>query len=167
MIERFAAWKSRQRPSLPTGDSLATPQEIYADLMKVAFAPALRASGLRGSGGRFELPSARYWAQLGFQKSVHNGGDEMRFTVNVSVVSRDEWARQSAADPCLSKRPSPQMDYGEWAQPTRIGELAPEGIDKWWRILRGSDGEAVRDDVLHDLLTYAVPWLKRKAEDPD
>jgi hypothetical protein len=42
-----------------------SPQDVYADMMKTTFAPALRAAGLRGSSGRFELPSDIYWAQLG------------------------------------------------------------------------------------------------------
>jgi hypothetical protein len=132
--------------------------------MKAAFAPALRGAGLRGSGGRFELPSAWAWAQLGFQKSAHSSADELRFTVNVSVIPRDEWARQSAAKPYLGKRPAPGTQYGVWANSTRIGCLAPGGEDKWWRILRGVDAAAVRDDALHDLLTNAVPWLKQQVQ---
>ena len=156
----FRAWKHRRRQPVPTGDAITTPQEVYADLMKTAFAPALRAAGLRGSGGRFELPSERYWAQLGFQKSAYSSGDELRFTINVSVIARDEWARQSAAKPYLGKRPTPSTEYGAWARRARIGCLTPDGEDKWWRIIRGA--HAVRDDALHDLLTYAVPWLRQQ-----
>jgi hypothetical protein len=127
--------------------------------MRGAFGPALRDAGLRGSGGRFALPSDVYWAQLGFQKSAYNSGDEVRFTVNLSVIRRDESASQRAAKPHLGKEPTPNNHDGSWATQVRIGTLTPEGEDKWWRIVRGSDTGPVRDDALTDLLTLGVPWL--------
>lgn len=116
-IREFAEWKHRQRDRGTGSDELPSPQDVYADLMKTVFAPALRGAGLRGSNGRFELPSDLYWAQLGFQKSVYSCADEVRFTVNISVISRAEWASQSAAKPYLGKRPRPSAHYG----PTRCG----------------------------------------------
>jgi Domain of unknown function (DUF4304) len=139
-------------------DSLP-PQQVYAELMKTAFAPALREAGLRGSSGRFELPSDTYWAQLGFQKSAYSDGAEVRFTVNLSVIHRDEWTAHAAAEPYLAERPTPTTHYGSWANQARIGQLTPSGADKWWRIVRAVNSDEVRDDALHDLLTYAVPWL--------
>ena len=126
---------------------------MYADLMKNAFAPALRAEGMRGSGGRFELPSATYWAQLGFQKSQYSDGQEVRFTVNLSVIDRAEWDTQVAKHPYLGPRPTPTSHYDRWARQQRIGLLNPDRADKWWRLVRGEQPAAVRDDVLHDLLT--------------
>lgn len=93
--------------------------------MKASFGPALRAEGMRGSGGRFELPSDVVWAQLGFH-------------------------------------PKPAFHYGAWADQVRIGTLTPEGEDKWWRIVRGAQSGIVRDDAMHDLLTYGVPWLRER-----
>jgi hypothetical protein len=165
-VRRFQAWKHRPRQPGQDDDGLTTPQSVYADQMKAAFAPALRGAGLRGSGGRFELPSACYWAQLGFQKSAYSSGDQLRFTINLSVIPRDEWARQSTAKPYLGKHPTPSTQYGAWAKTARIGQLTPRGEDKWWRILRGADAAAVRDDALHDLLTYAVPWLRQQTPQP-
>jgi hypothetical protein len=131
--------------------------------MKTAFAPALRDAGLRGSSGRFELPSDVHWAQLGFQKSAYSSSGEIRFTVNLSVISRAEWARQSAAQPYSGKRPTPTVQYGPWADQRRIGQLTPSGEDKWWRIIRGADVDPVRIDALSDLMTYGVPWLQERA----
>lgn len=129
--------------------------------MKKSFGPALRDAGLRGSGVRFELPSDVYWSQLGFQKSVHSDGQEVRFTVNLSLILREEWTHQVAAKPYLGKRPTPTNHYGS-ADHARIGSLTPDRADKWWRIVRGAGSDAVRDDTLHDLLTYAVPWLRKR-----
>ncbi len=162
-VRRFAAWKHRRRePGSGNADS-AAPQDVYADLMRNAFAPALREAGLRGSNGRFELPSEVYWAQLGFQKSAYSSADDVRFTVNLSVIRRDEWTSQSTAKPYLGKRPRPSTHYGTWADQVRIGSLTSGGEDKWWRLVRGAEVDPVRDDALADLLTYGVPWLRAHA----
>jgi len=108
------------------------------------------------------VPSETHWAQLGFQKSAYSDRDELRFTVNLSVISRDEWDERVAVKPYLGRLPSPNMKYGTWAEQVRIGQLTPTGEDKWWRIMRGSDAAAVRDDALADLLTNGVPWLKAR-----
>jgi hypothetical protein len=159
-VRRFAVWKHRRRDATVRGDGSPSPQAAYVAMMVTAFVPALRAAGLRGSNGRFELPSDRYWAQLGFQKSSSSGPDEVRFTVNLSVISRAEWDLQRADKPYLGMRPTPTAHYGPWAEQARIGRLTPAGADKWWRIIRGVDIEPVQADTLADLITYAVPWLK-------
>jgi hypothetical protein len=84
----------------------------------------------------------------GIQKSAYRSSDEIRFTVNLSVISRAEWARQSAVQPYLGKRPTPTVQYGPWADQVRIGQLTPSGEDKWWRIIRGADVDPVRIDAL-------------------
>jgi len=161
-VRQLAAWKHRHRDTAIGSDGTPSPQDAYAGLMKTTFAPALRAAGLRGSSGRFELPSGTYWAQLGFQKSSYSGADEVRFTVNLSVISRTGWDMQRAVKPYLGRQPTPAVHYGPWADQARIGQLTPAGADKWWRIVRGADVEPVRADALADLLTYAVPWLKAR-----
>jgi hypothetical protein len=87
---RLAAWKHRQRGHTIREDGQPSPQVVYAAMMTSTFTPALRAAGLRGYGGRLELPSDTYWAQLGFQTSSYSGADELRFTVNLSVINRAE-----------------------------------------------------------------------------
>ena len=160
-FERFKAWKQRAKGA-PSDIRGPSPQEVYSEAMKATFGPLLRREGLRGSGGRFELPSEVYWAQLGFQKSAYSDGREVRFTVNLSVIRRDEWEAQIAAKPHLGERPTPNAHYGAWADQVRIGQLTPDGEDKWWRIVRGSDPSAMIDDTAHDLLDYGVPWLRER-----
>jgi hypothetical protein len=160
--QRFLRW--RTRPKKHESDAHEpSPQQVYAEWMKTAFGPALRAEGMRGSGGRFEFPSEVVWAQLGFQKSTYSDAQEVRFTVNLSVIRRDEWHQQTSAHPHLGERPKPTFHYGAWADQARIGTLTPEGEDKWWRIVRGAAHlDVVRDDAMHDLLTYGVPWLRER-----
>ena len=114
-LERFKAWKHRKKDFGPGSDTDPTPQQVFHDLMKETFAPALRSVGLKGSGGRFELPSERYWAQLGFQKSAYSDSAVLMFTVNLSVINREVWAEQASAAPHLgeeAKAEAPSTAHG-------------------------------------------------------
>jgi hypothetical protein len=162
-FERFKAWKHRPKDNTPGSDDDPTAQQVYDQLMKVSFAPALRTAGLKGSGGRFELPSERYWSQLGFQKSAFSDSAALKFTVNLSVIGRDVWAEHAAAKPHLGKKPSPSIFYGSWAEQVRIGRLTPSGEDLWWWLRRGDDPAPIGEQVLAALLELAVPWLVAKS----
>jgi hypothetical protein len=167
-VQSVLAWKYRERPDVDDDDGQVAPQDVYRHLMNNDFAPALRAAGLRGSGGRFELPSRTHWVQLGFQKSSYSDRIELRFTINLFVVSRADWVREAARSSWLGSKPSPLSGsggvVGEWA---RIGALLPtvdgRGGDTWWSLFRGVDPGPVQQDVLDDLRDYAVPWLKQRA----
>jgi len=159
-VRRFATWKYRTKEHGAALTASPSPQAIYAELMKSAFAPALRAEGLKGSAGRFDLPSDEYWAQLGFQKSAFSDGREVRYTINLSVIARADWETHAAAKPHLGKQPTPTLHYGSWANQIRIGSLTPSGEDKWWRIVRDAPADAVRDETLADLVGLAIPWLR-------
>ena len=163
LLDRFKAWKHRPKDFRPGSDTDPTPQQVYDQLMKESFAPALRAVGLKGSGGRFELPSEKYWAQLGFQKSAYSDSQVLQFTVNLSVISRDVWAEQRAAKPHLGTKPKPSTFYGSWAEQVRVGQLTPSGEDLWWWLNRGDDPRPVADQVVSTLVETAVPWLAAKS----
>jgi hypothetical protein len=163
-LDRFKAWKHRPKDYRPGSEADPTTQQVYDELIKATFTPALRNAGLKGSGGRFELPSERYWAQLGFQKSAYSDADTLQFTVNLSVISRDAWAELAAAKPHLGKKPSPSTFYGSWAEQTRIGTLTASGEDLWWQLRRGEDPGPVAEQVLSALLDLAVPWLIEKSK---
>jgi hypothetical protein len=61
-FEEFAKWNHRRSQSW-RADRMPSAQDLYTFLMKTDFGPALRQAGFRGSGGRFELPSATHWVQ--------------------------------------------------------------------------------------------------------
>lgn len=146
-------------------ETYPTAQQMYDDLMKGSFAPALRGVGFRGSNGRFELPSERYWTQLGFQKSAFSDSAALKFTVNLSVIGRAVWAEHAAAEPHLGKKPKPSTFYGSWAEQVRIGQLTRSGEDLWWWLRRGGDPNATGEQVVSMLLDVAVPWLVAKSSD--
>lgn len=141
----------------------STAHQIYDELMKTTFAPALRGAGLRGSGGRFQLPSEDYWVQLGFQKSAFSDSAELKFTMNLSLISREVWAEHASRQPPLGKKPKPSTFYGSWAEQVRIGALTPSGEDLWWWLKQGEDPGPASEQVLSILLGLAVPWLVAKS----
>ena len=78
-----------QRPPMLHQPGEATTQENYAALVKDRLSPAFRELGLRGSGGRYELPlRVPGWALPDLQRSAYSDKAEIRFTVNLLVVSQ-------------------------------------------------------------------------------
>jgi len=137
-----------------------TAQDVYAALMKDTLAPALRALGLRGSGGRFSLPSDTHWALLGFQRSVWDDRDEIQLTVNLTVLGRAAWASEVAGNPWQAARPNPNHEYGTLASQTRLGLLLPGGTDTWWTVRADEPTDTVTDDVLAAIRDVGIPWLR-------
>ncbi|MGD9955239.1 MAG: DUF4304 domain-containing protein [Candidatus Nanopelagicales bacterium] len=132
--------------------------------MKEYLSPALRDLGFRGSGGRYSLPiETPVWALLGLQKSTYSDKAEVRFTVNLLVVSRESWTVARQAKSHLPEKPSAGVIYGSGVAQTRLGPLHPDGADKWWRVMAGSLPTAVAEDVIQDVSTLAMPWLRDEA----
>lgn len=86
--------------------------------MKNQVAPMLRANRLVGSNGRFSVKSETHWALLGFQKSAYSDRSEIRFTVNLLVVRRDEWNELVLSSPTTGRDRHP---------PSRTGHLSKAG----------------------------------------
>jgi hypothetical protein len=139
-----------------------TAPAIYRNLVKSQLSPGLRELGFKGSGNRFELPSTAYWVVLGLQGSLANEAHRMRFTVNLSVVSKQVWADEVADHPYLPQRPGPMGQVrGPGSASQRLGYLDPAtDEDMWWIISVDRSNDDVMDDVLGRVDTYAVPWLR-------
>lgn len=143
---------------------VATAQQNYEVLVKDHLSPAFRDVGLRGTGGRYSLPiEVPGWALLGLQKSSYSDKAEIRFTVNLLVVTRASWFEARESKPYLPEKPSAGVIYGAGEAQARIGSLHPDGADKWWRVLAGPPALAVADDVIQDVATLALPWLQEHA----
>ena len=138
---------------------MTTAQDLFASALKEAFAPTLRGVGLKGSGRGFLLPSESHFALIGFQKSVYSDTSEVRFTINLKVVSRAVWERMQQERPDFPSKPAPSVQYGSFEWNKRIGMLLPEGEDKWWAIRVGRDNRETIDDVSRALTDVAVPAL--------
>jgi Domain of unknown function (DUF4304) len=143
---------------------LATARDVYDELVKTRVAPGLRALGFRGSGRRYELPSATHWALLGLQASQWSDANELRFTVNLLVVSRQAWTEESARRPHLGAAPSPNRAPGAFAWWRRLGPLLPAGGDRWWTVGPGADADGVAREVLAAVELYGLPAVRAAVE---
>ena len=79
------------------------------------------------------------------------------FTANVLVASKGVWATMREQQPYLPERPTPNTLYGDGVAQRRIGQLLPDAADTWWRVYDGVDLEAVAQDVVTSIETYASP----------
>jgi hypothetical protein len=139
-------------------------------MLRDEIAPALRASGLKGSGQRFVVPSESHWALLGFQKSAWSDRQRLTFTVNLTVVAHDVWANARQRLPQLPEQPGanwglpPNMksalDTGYWH--ARIGDLMPGNLDRWWELRATEDYTAVAAETVEAIRTYAIPEMRKR-----
>lgn len=141
-----------------------TAQVIYGELVKDTLSPALRALGFTGSGGTYALKSQTHWAQLGLQKSSYSDRAEVRFTANLSVVSKADWDAFRAKHPAMPAKPAASMGYGAPVDDGRLGTIAG-GEDKWWIVKPTGDHEAVVADFVADLTCHGLPWLQARMSD--
>jgi hypothetical protein len=108
------------------------------------------------------MKSETHWALLGFQKSVYSDRSEVRFTVNLLVVHRDKWDELVARAPHYGPNPTPTITYPAPVRCARIGQLAEDQADKWWRIYPGQDLDLLMSDLQGDLLGSALPWMRQQ-----
>ena len=140
---------------------MATAQEMFKEALKNEIGPELRKLGFRGSGQVFEYKVDDWWAQLGFQKSQWNEAKTVSFTMNVSAISKKDWAAAISQKPQLPMKPSPSVHYGiGWQK--RIGSLIPGGKDKWWEITPDSSLSNVSKEVIEVVRKVVVPELDRE-----
>ncbi len=161
-LGQFWPWRARQ-DDLPihAGDPLSA-QEVYKQMIDSEISPALRRLGMKGSAGRYALPSTTHWALLGFQKSAYSDRQTIRFTVNLCVVSRDFWEHEAKKHPYYGKRPSAGA-YGTASRNERIGNVAGQG-DTWWLVRAGSDTVPISTEVVGVIEAFALPWLRARME---
>lgn len=147
--------------------AVATAQDSFKAMLREEIGPALRELGFKGSGQRFELPSDRYWALIGFQRSAWSDSAEVRFTINVTVASRSGWAEARSTRPFLGERPAPNAIYSaptiamqDYVWQSRIGRLLPAGTDRWWQVSAGMDARPVAAEVIGVIRDYALPAMR-------
>jgi hypothetical protein len=139
-------------------------------MMKTQVGPGLRALGFKGSGQNYELRDApAHWAMLGFQKSVASDAEQVRFTVNLLVVGRDDWERMRAERPNCPRRPTANTAQAAWSP--RLGDLLPNrgseipgratGPDAWWYVNAGQDTSEVANALVRMVEKFALPGMQR------
>ena len=139
-----------------------TAQETFKTMMKEQVAPALRALGFNGSGQRYELSSETHWALLGFQKSTGSDASQVKFTINVSAVPRDEWEEARRKQAWLAERPGANVsEFVGWH--ARIGELTGAS-DTWWTVSADRPTEPVVSEVIAAVRDHALTELRRRID---
>jgi hypothetical protein len=113
--------------------------------------------GFKRSGQAFTMPSETHFVMLGLQKSTSSSADLVRFTINVSVISRQIWAQVREKRSHLPATPSPNTFYGDFAWQERIGTLL-DGTDRWWTIRTGKIRGALRRPFL---MPFDAPLFRR------
>lgn len=141
---------------------METALDIFRLVMREGIAPELRRMGFKGSGQSFTLPSETHWVLLGFQKSTTSSAKAVRFTVNVTAVSKRAWIEARSEHSYLGERPSANISYGDFAWQRRIGQLIPDGRDTWWTITTRASTESVKVEVLDAIRIYAWPAIEQQ-----
>jgi hypothetical protein len=141
-------------------DRPATAQAAYADMLRTAVAPRLRALGFKGSSLPYVLPDDDWWLIVGFQKSYHSTADSARFTVNLTAANKAAWAAGREQAPWLPLRPSGNLSY-RFGKVVRLGGLMPPAHgDLWWEIGPGIATEPVALQVVGAIERHGLPWLR-------
>lgn len=106
-------------------------QDEFRGFLRDLVSPAMRSAGLKGSAGRYYIPSQSCFALVGFQRSRWSTGSIVEFTVNLKVVSCEVWKLARVSRTWLPPTPAPNTLYpvAEWS--ARIGNLMPGGQDHW------------------------------------
>ena len=139
---------------------METVQEKFKLLMKERIAPRLREHGLKGSGQNFYLPSESHWALIGFQKSMFSDSLELKFTINIYVVNKNEWENARSKRSYFPVKPTPTTKWGlGWER--RIGFLLPERCDHWWSMKSNSNLENISGQVIEYIVKYALPAIHK------
>lgn len=142
---------------------MTTAQEVYKVMLKEHLSPGLRGLGFKGSAGAYELPSETHWMVLGVQASAYSSADGMTFTLNCQVVSHSTWDAMRAERGYLGAKPKPNTVAGSFVWWSRIGELLPEGEDKWWSLRPGDDPAPIAREVLQAVRDFALPAMRSAA----
>lgn len=149
------------------GTSAETAQDTWDRLVRQHLRPTLRKMGWRGSGNRWEIPDEHSFGLLGLQKSRRSSREEISFTINLSVVSKESWeAWRSLRGEGERALPHPGIAYARSDWSSRIGRLLPDARDTWWSVTPETDVAILGEELLCHIAERAAPaiheqlWLR-------
>jgi hypothetical protein len=142
-------------------------QEAYAAMHRNEVAPRLRELGFKGSAGMYVLPDDEWWRVVAFKKDRYSTRDWVRFTVNLALTAKDEWAEQGTRRDRPRRHPSGAIELVGYH--SRIGnQMPPRGEDRWWeigvdRLVKAAapptSPDLVGREVVAAITGFGVPWL--------
>ena len=94
-----------------------------------------------------------------FQKSDISNRFKVKFTINLRVVGKAEYAEARDEASYLPRRPTPNVLGGPgWWE--RIGLVLPDRRDRWWTIAERDRTDQVAQEVLQAIEAFAVPAMR-------
>lgn len=134
---------------------MTSAQDEFKRMLRGDIAPALRQLGMKGSGRNYVLPNPDHHLLVGFQGDRYNTADDVRFTVNLAVISKHDW--EQGWQPWWGK-PSATMQ-GPVGTYLRLGLFMPEQDDVWWELSPGTDVAALAAEVVQAIQQFGIPGL--------
>ena len=127
--------------------------ERIDETIKLEFAGLLRENDFKKSGRTWHALDGDSWLIVNVQASTSNLGDEGKFTVNLGVYSQA--IATLAGQAVHNGKPK---EYESTIR-TRLGSLA-YGKDHWWVISPQSDLPVISRDIVDNMASFGLPWLR-------
>ena len=138
-------------------------QEIFSAFLKEKVAPNLRSAGLNGSGQNYYIKSDSHWALIGFQKSTSSSSLEVKFTINLYVVSKKEWEAGREESSYFPEKPTANISWRiGWNK--RIGYLISGNSDFWWSLTEKADLNKISQHVVESITEKAIPAMRAQMQ---
>jgi hypothetical protein len=151
---RNRTWRFDESMRAPTA------QEAFKEMLRSAIAPALRALGFKGSGQTFELADERFWAFLGFQKSLSSDRSVVKFTVNLCVIDKAQYSKAREEASYLPAKPTPNVRGGRgWWE--RIGRSSLRDMTSG-DAPRGDPTVALAKQVVLAIEAHGLPAMRAR-----
>jgi hypothetical protein len=142
---------------------MSSVQDKFKEFLKSSVAPALRENGLKGSGQAYSIKSNDYWALIGLQKSMYSDSQGLKFTINIYVVSKQQWEEARERYSYFPKKPSANTKWQVgWSE--RIGTLMPAKLDHWWEFNNQTNERELAQQVVEAVLNHAVPAMHSRMQ---
>jgi len=134
--------------------------DAYNAMLKDTVGPRMRELGFRGSGGVYTRPDPDYFIRVGFQKSVYGSRQHVKFTLNLSAISKAQWGHARTDRTNLPKEPAANTFYGLEHWQRRINLLMPaQERPPWWELTPQTDTPTLAREVLLAIERYALPAI--------
>ncbi|MDE2408036.1 MAG: DUF4304 domain-containing protein [Xanthomonadaceae bacterium] len=132
---------------------MTTIARLIDHAIKGAPATLLKAQGFTRAGHDFHRMRGDLIDVVNFLSSVAERRREGRLTINVGIYSQ-------RTNEALLRKPQPRPHEYDCALRSRIGELLPSGIDKWWTVDPETDSAKLATELSIAVELAGLPWLE-------
>lgn len=134
----------------------------YLKMMKQALSKRLAPLGFSLQGNTLSKDCNGVQILVEIQRDAKHGTkDELRFTLNVGLLSRALQDFENADQD--SGYSIPASDRWHWN--SRMGNLLPERRDRWWVVAAADAVEPLIDELFKLLVAHVLPKLEPLAQD--